>query len=116
MRIMIVEDDRALRRIYTHILEDHELTIHSHADDLFNVKLWRDIEATIVDMVLKIGNASGLDLLRWLHEFDLGGKKIITTGWVQLDREVLNLLSDQVLIKPFDLDDLHKALEGSRDE
>lgn len=112
LKIVIVEDDRALRRIYDHILEGHRLELHSHADRLFDQRLWIDVDATIVDMVLKIGLASGLDLLRWLHEFDLGGRKIITTGYTQLDRELLDLLADAVILKPFDPDDLRRAVEG----
>lgn len=109
---MIIEDDRSLRRIYEHILEDHDLYLHSHADKLFEPRLWEHIDVTIVDMVLKIGTASGLDLLRWLHEHDLGGCRIITTGWVQLDRDVLELLADVVLIKPFDPDELRRVVTG----
>lgn len=109
---MIIEDDRQLRRIYEHVLVDHDLYLHAHADKLFNPSLWENIDVTIVDMVLKIGSASGLDLLRWLHEFGLGGRKIITTGWTQLDRDVLEMLADVVLLKPFELDDLRRAVEG----
>jgi DNA-binding response OmpR family regulator len=116
MKIVVVEDDRALRKLIRRMLSDHEVITYSDADDLFKAEVWEGVDATVIDLVYRTGKYTGFDLMRWLKREQLGGRRVVLTGHDRLDAEVLRWFTEVVLIKPVDRKVLRRAVLGNDDD
>lgn len=110
--IVVVEDSFSLRRLIKKIFEGYKVVGYAHADDLFRPEPWHGVDVTIVDLVYRRGTKTGINLLRFLAEHDLGGRRILITGYTDLDSEVLRLLADVIVFKPFDNDKFRRVVLG----
>lgn len=110
--IVVVEDSASLRRLIKRIFGEHKVVGYAHADDLFRPEPWAGVDVTIVDLVYRRGTKTGINLLRFLAGHDLGGRRILITGYTDLDTEVLRLLADTIVFKPFDNDEFRRAVLG----
>lgn len=103
MRIIVVEDDPDLRRLYIRFLQGHEVISFSSAENLLTHQRWFAINVAIVDLMYKKAKTTGFDLLAWLKDEAPAVRRVLVTGGYKgMDRESLEKLADVVLIKPVD--------------
>lgn len=114
--IVVVEDSASLRRLVKKIFREHKVVGYAHADDLFRPEPWSGVDVTIVDLVYRRGTKTGINLLRFLADHDLGGRRILITGYTDLDSEVLRFLADVVVYKPFDNQEFRRIVLGDDTE
>ena len=114
MKILIVEDDNALREITTHSLEKERYLV-SQAPD-YRTALQKiedyDYDCILLDIMLPDGN--GLDLLAELHALGKHTNVIILSAKDSLEDKVngLDLGADDYLPKPFHLAELHARIKS----
>lgn len=112
MRIIVVEDDKELRRLYGRYLADHDVVSFADAERLMVHERWRGVGVAIVDLMYRSAKVSGFDLLSWLKDHEPAVRRILVTGgYADLDRAALEGLADVVLLKPVDQAVLVGALE-----
>ncbi len=112
MKIVVVDDNRDMRRFLTRIFEDHEVIAYASADGLFEASLWEGVGATIVDLDLGRGRQTGIDLLTWLTAQGLGGRRVVFSGFGPHLGQGLRSVSDEVLVKPAPLRAIRQAALG----
>lgn len=114
MKILIVEDDKDLRKITTASLEKERYVV-SQAPD-YRTALQKiedyDYDCILLDIMLPDGN--GLDLLEELHALGKRTNVIILSAKDSLEDKVngLDLGADDYLPKPFHLAELHARIKS----
>lgn len=109
--IIVVEDDKELRKLYGRYLDDHSVLTFPDAEHLLAHQRWAGIDIAIVDLMYKKAKTTGFDLLAWLKDHEPQVRRILVTGgYANLDRTSLESLADVVLIKPIDQTMLTGAL------
>ncbi len=103
----VVEDDDALRKLYTYLLQGEAFEVKACANIAsfnHNLKVNRP---SIIIMDLSLPDGNGLDLCRQLKENPETAKIpiIILSGHSELARVTKGCKAEAVLTKPFDLDD-----------
>jgi two-component system OmpR family response regulator len=108
VRVLVVDDDPAMRHMVVNYLEDHNIRAISASGRQEMVRLLAVDEPSLVILDLRLGQENGLDLLREIRSrFDI--PVIITTGHRrdEIDRVVgLELGADDYVTKPFGLREL----------
>jgi two-component system, OmpR family, response regulator len=107
-RILLVDDDPAMRQLVADYLEDHNMRIYCACRRQEMTRLLASSDPDLVILDLQLGQEDGLDLLREIRSSsDI--PVIITTGHRrdEIDRVVgLELGADDYLTKPFGLREL----------
>jgi two-component system, OmpR family, response regulator len=107
-RVLVVDDDHAMRKMVADYLADHGIATAMAADRAEMARLLREDRFSLAVLDLKLGQDDGLDLLRELRGWsDL--PVIIITGHRrdEIDRVVgLELGADDYVTKPFSLREL----------
>jgi len=107
-RILVVEDDRAMRRMVVDYLEDHNMRGVTASGRLELARSFAEGEPDLVVLDLRLDQEDGLDLLREIRTRS-EVPVIITTGdrRDEIDRVVgLELGADDYVTKPFSLREL----------
>src|SRR5271168_2295415 len=107
-RILLVDDDAAIRQMVESYLEEHDMHVvtATHRSDM--AKQFATAEPSLVILDLRLGQEDGLDLLREIRA-NSDVPVIITTGHRrdEIDRVVgLELGADDYVTKPFSLREL----------
>jgi DNA-binding response OmpR family regulator len=108
LRILLVDDDLAIRCMVTNYLEEHNMTVASMSHRLEATRQFAVDEPGLVILDLQLGQDDGLDLLREIRSRS-DVPVIIITGHrlEEMDKVVgLELGADDYLIKPFNLREL----------
>lgn len=113
IRVVVVEDERQIIEVIRRALDfqgGYEVVAIWNAADAMVTKAFEDARFLICNMMLS-SPISGLDVLKRVHRDYPHVKRIISTamGKEQIDPEAL-ALADDVLIKPWSLERLKKAL------
>src|SRR5262245_7848389 len=114
-RVLLVEDDRSVRRYLEITLQRSGYTLITAADGLEGLKLARTspVEALITDAIMP--HLSGRELARFLRQDPkLNGIPIVLLTGQENRREAVSSDEsiDAVLIKPVKADDLTTCLTG----
>ena len=107
-RILLVEDDAAIRRMVTNYLAGHNMRVGSAAQRDDVARQFATAEPDLVILDLRLAKDDGLDLLRNIRAHS-DVPVIITTGHRrdEIDRVVgLELGADDYITKPFSLREL----------
>jgi two-component system, OmpR family, response regulator len=108
VRILLVDDEPAMRHMVVNYLEEHNIRAISASGRQEMVRLLAAGEPSLVILDLRLGEEDGLDLLREIRSrYDV--PVIITTGHRrdEIDRVVgLELGADDYVTKPFGLREL----------
>jgi two-component system, NtrC family, response regulator AtoC len=112
-RVLIVEDDAALRRLLVSEVEDRGLEVRGAPTAESARELLDEWPADVVVSDIRLPGASGRDLLRWGVAVPDGPDFVIITafGSVREAVECLQAGAADFLTKPLDLDHLGAALD-----
>jgi len=112
-RILIIDDDEAIRRTLSSILEEKGYIIDTakNAEEAIKKSASTYYNLALID--IKLPDIEGIDLLNKLQEISPEMIKIILTGYPSLQNAVkaVNRGADGYLIKPVNIDDLHKMIK-----
>ncbi len=107
-RILVVDDDPAMRQMIVHYFEDHDMEAASASGRQEMTRLLAAGEPSLVILDLRLGRENGLDLLREIRSRS-DVPVIITAGHHRDEVEGvigLELGADDYVIKPFGLREL----------
>src|SRR5271168_877278 len=107
-RILLVDDDAAIRQMVESYLEEHDMHVVTATQRSDMAKQFATAEPSLVILDLRLGQEDGLDLLREVRA-NSDVPVIIVTGHRrdEIDRVVgLELGADDYLTKPFNLREL----------
>lgn len=114
MKILLVEDDPALREILQHSLQQERYVVEFAPDYHTASQKIHDYtyDCILLDIMLPDGN--GLSLLKELQELKKQGNAIIISAKDSLEDKVtgLDLGADDYLPKPFHLAELHARIKS----
>ncbi len=112
-RVLVVEDDEALRGLLLQEVEDRGLISRGAGSAEEARELLEDWPADVVVTDIRLPGASGRDLLRWGAALPDGPDFLLITGFgtVRDAVECLRAGASDFLTKPLDLDHLNAALE-----
>ena len=103
MRLLIVDDDAAVRRLVSNRLEKQGVSVTSAATTGAALVELRHTTFDVAILDLELPDGSGLDLLRSLRELDAPTHVIIlSAARSEADRvQALDLGADDYVVKPF---------------
>jgi DNA-binding response OmpR family regulator len=108
VRILVAEDDRALREVLSRGLREHHYAVDAVADGAAAIRFLRSYEYAVVVLDWRMPEVSGLDVLGWLRRQDSATAVLMLTARdAHADRVAgLDAGADDYLVKPFDFDEL----------
>jgi len=112
--VLIVDDDECLRSRLARAFRDRQYCVYEAAgvaEAETTVRAHRP-QRVVVD--LRLGDDSGLDLVRTIREIDAEARIVVLTGYgsIATALEAMRLGSAHYLTKPADVDDIEAAFGG----
>jgi two-component system response regulator RegA len=115
--ILIVEDDDALRARLARALTERGLEVRAAGTAREAETMAREDPPELALVDLRIGDDSGLELIRTLREIDLGTRIVVLTGYASVATavEAVRRGATHYLTKPADADEILAAFERGPD-
>ncbi len=112
-RILIIDDDKSIRRSLTSILEEKGYAVDTARNADEALRKSKDAYYNLALIDIRLPDLEGTDLLNKLQETSPEMIKIILTGYPSLQNAIkaVNRGADGYLIKPADIDELHQMIE-----
>jgi len=102
MRVLVIEDDRDIRKVITSYLEREGLRVTEATDGVTGLKLAEELRPDIVILDLMLPVMGGYEVMRRLREQGPMPVILVTARGEEADRVVgLELGADDYVIKPF---------------
>lgn len=113
--VLIVEDDDAFARTLRRSFERRGDVVYSAASVEATREVLKGATPTHAVVDLKLGTASGLAVVRGLHEHDPELMIVVLTGYASIATavEAIKLGASNYLVKPSNTDDIEAAFERS---
>lgn len=113
LRVLIADDDAAIRAVLRTILADDAFTVQEAEDGAAALRKFVAGGADLIFSDLQMPGMGGLDLLRRVRALDDTVAFIILTGAGTVENavEALRLQADDYLVKPFHVDEVLLAAE-----
>jgi len=112
-RILVIDDDEAIRRTLSSVLEEEGYIVDTakNAEEAVRKSTSTYYNLALID--IKLPDIEGIDLLNKLQGISPEMIKIILTGYPSLQNAVkaVNRGADGYLIKPVNMNDLHKMIK-----
>jgi two-component system response regulator TctD len=114
MKLLLIEDDAAMRTTLTRTFERRGLVVAACADGGHGLERWRAASPDVVVLDLSLPDVDGLQILERARAAGLKAPVLILTARGAVgDRIVgLNAGADDYLPKPFDLDELEARIRA----
>jgi DNA-binding response OmpR family regulator len=111
--ILVVEDEKNLRTLYTHELEadGYRVLTATNASEAMEMVRKHPIDLAILDIKLG-GKESGLDVLRDVMEYNRQLKVILNTAYSSFRNDFTSWSADAYLVKSSDLDELKSKVRA----
>jgi len=111
-RILIVDDDKNIRKVLTTILEDEGYVVESVGTAKKAVERTRKKFYNLALIDIRLPDMEGIELLTKVKDTTPKMRKIIITGYPTLQNavEAVNRGADAYIIKPFDMEKILKTI------
>ena len=108
LKILVVEDEEALRTIVQHELVAHGYDVDTAEDGEFAMQKLGEKQYDMAILDIFMPNMDGMEVLRRIREKNLARKVIMLTGVDELKiaRESLALGANDFITKPYDIQNL----------
>ncbi|HUS78220.1 MAG TPA: response regulator [Patescibacteria group bacterium] len=112
-RILVVDDDESIRRVFKINLEEEGYTVETAVSGDEALSKIKNSYFNLVFLDVKLGDIEGTDLLKMIDEMRPKMRKIIVTGYPSLENAIqaLNRGADGYLLKPVKIEKLLKVLK-----
>ncbi len=109
-RIMLLEDEQYLRRLYMDELvgEGHQIIPVSRGSEALRILVQMPIDLVIIDLIIPDGD--GLDYLQKMLALCPGLKVVINTAYPEFKRDFRCWCAEKFVIKSSDLTELKKSI------
>jgi DNA-binding NtrC family response regulator len=116
-RILIVDDDREMRRVLAEFLEGEGFEVIQAADATQTLERIREAPCDVLILDKNLPDWSGVDILPTIRKLIPGTPVIVITafGDARTHDEAFTRGAYDLLLKPFSLDDLLEALRRAYD-
>lgn len=116
-RILIVDDDREMRRVLAEFLEGEGFEVIQAADAAQTLERIREVSCDVVILDKNLPDWSGVDILPTIRKLIPGTPVIVITafGDGRTHDEAFTRGAYDLLLKPFSLDDLLEVLRRAHD-
>lgn len=113
-KILVVDDEEALRTILSDQLQEHGYDVSSAADGGIAIEMLRLEYFDLVLLDLKMPNTDGYEVLHYVKRTHPNTKVIILTGFADLKNALDSMGSgaDHFVGKPYELSDLLLAIKS----
>lgn len=110
--LLLVDDDPTFCGVLKQALEKRSFEVHAANDVESGVTLAERVDPEYAVVDLRIGQGSGLALVRRLHELDANTRIVVLTGFASIATavEAIKLGAVHYLTKPADADEIVAAL------
>ncbi len=111
-RLLLVDDDPTFCTVLQQALDKRGFEVHTANDVESGLALAEEIEPEYAVIDLRIGHASGLQLVKRLAELDVNTRIVMLTGFASIATavEAIKLGAVHYLTKPADADEIAAAL------
>ncbi|MDH5374446.1 MAG: response regulator [Candidatus Bathyarchaeota archaeon] len=112
-RILVVDDDRSVRKVLTAILEDEGYSVESVSTAKKAIERTRRKVYNLALIDIRLPDMEGIELLTKMKDTTPKMRKIIITGYPTLQNAVesVNRGADAYILKPFDMENVLKTIE-----
>jgi DNA-binding NtrC family response regulator len=112
-RILVVDDEDALRTVLSSELEGEGYHVRSAADGQEAINILGDQEFDLILLDIKMPNVDGFEVLKFVKERQPKTKVVMLTGFADLKNaiESKKLGAEDFVSKPYDLVDLLTTVE-----
>ncbi|MEX0736582.1 MAG: response regulator [Bacteroidota bacterium] len=112
-RILVVDDEDALRTVLSSELEGEGYKVASAADGSEAIEILKKDEFDLILLDIKMPNVDGFEVLKFVKETHPDTKVIMLTGFADLKNaiESKKLGAEDFVSKPYDLVDLLTTVE-----
>jgi len=112
-RILVVDDDPAIRRLLSLLLSDVGHAVNTVADGIEALECLQSAPPDLLLVDLNLPRLGGLDLLRQLPNLSSPPPAIVVSGQLGSRREALGLGAAAFVPKPFEVDSLLSLVGGT---
>lgn len=109
-RILIVDDEPAIRQLYGHEFEDDGYAVRTAGSAAAAMRLARDWYPDVVLLDVRLGKESGLDLLRRLRAQHPQLRIVLVTAYCGYRDDFVAWLADAFVTKSGDLTELKQVV------
>jgi two-component system, response regulator, stage 0 sporulation protein F len=112
-KILIVDDQFGIRILLNEVLQQEGYQTFLAANGEQALALQKSESPDLVLLDMKIPGMDGIEILKRMKEEDQGIRVLIMTAYGELDmiQEAMNLGALTHFAKPFDIDDIRKAVK-----
>ncbi len=112
-RILVIDDEEALRTVLSTELEGEGYQVNSAADGQEAINILTNSEYDLLLLDIKMPNIDGFEVLKFVKERSPNTKVVMLTGFADLKNaiESKKLGADDFVSKPYDLVDLLTTVE-----
>lgn len=112
-RILVVDDDKSVRKVLTTILEDEGYVVESVGTAKKAIERSRRKFYNLALIDIRLPDMDGIGLLTKMKDATPKMRKIIITGYPTLQNavEAVNRGADAYILKPFDMEKVLKTIE-----
>ena len=112
-KILVADDEEALRTVLSSELEGEGYNVHSAADGQEAITLLQSNEFDLILLDIKMPNVDGFEVLKFVKDKSPKTKVVMLTGFADLKNaiESKKLGAEDFISKPYDLVDLLTTVE-----
>ena len=112
-KVLIVDDQFGIRILLNEVLQKEGYDTYQAANGLQALEVLNDHVPDLVLLDMKIPGMDGIEILKRMKAVEPDIKVIIMTAYGELDmiQEAMDLGAITHFAKPFDIDDIRKAVE-----
>ena len=112
-RVLVVDDDPAIRRLMDLLLRDAGHIVDAVPDGAEAIDCIESAPPDLVVLDLGLPMLGGMDVLRRMRTIEAAPPAVVVSANVEARREALELGAAAFVPKPFDLDSLMSAVNGT---
>ena len=105
-RILVVDDEVNIRKLYQSELEDQGFTVETAANGSEAMQAVQSAAPDLVILDIKLAQDNGLDCLRRIKEFNAAIPVILNSGYSTYKDDFSSWLADAYLVKSSDTQEL----------